>query len=29
LKKELENTVYTLYRELENDPGLRKVSGLR
>ncbi|MBE3134349.1 MAG: hypothetical protein IMZ55_12820 [Acidobacteria bacterium] len=29
LKKELESTVYTLYRELENDPGLRKVSGLR
>jgi hypothetical protein len=29
LKRELENTVYTLYRELENEPGLRKVSGLR
>jgi hypothetical protein len=29
LKKELESTVYTLYRELENDPELMRAAGLK
>ena len=29
LKRELESTIYTLYYTLENDPSLRKASGMR